>query len=64
MAVRAIRTRTRDELLGRARDVLEGLRAGWLRLNVGRVLPLAEAAQAHRLLEGRHSIGKIVLTVP
>jgi NADPH2:quinone reductase len=57
-------TRTRDELLARARDVLEGIRAGWLRLNVGRVLPLAEAAEAHRLLEGRHSTGKIILTVP
>jgi NADPH2:quinone reductase len=57
-------TRTREELLARARDVLEGIRAGWLRLNVGRVLPLAEAAEAHRLLEGRHSVGKIVLTVP
>ena len=30
----------------------------------GGVLPLAEAAEAHRLLEGRHSTGKIVLTIP
>jgi NADPH2:quinone reductase len=57
-------TRTREELLRRAQDVVEGIRAGWLRLNVGQVLPLTEAAEAHRLLEGRHSTGKIVLTVP
>ena len=56
-------TRTREELLRRARDVVEGLRAGWLRLSVGRVLPLGEAAEGHRLLEGRHSVGKIVLAV-
>jgi NADPH2:quinone reductase len=54
---------TRDELLRRAGDVLEGIRAGWLRLRVGHVLPLAGAAAAHRLLEGRHSLGKIVLTI-
>ena len=29
----------------------------------GRFLPLAEAAEAHRLLEGRMSMGKIVLKV-
>ena len=33
-------------------------------LNIGRVLPLAEAAEAHRLLEGRQTTGKVVLTVP
>jgi NADPH2:quinone reductase len=52
---------TRAELLRRANDVLEGVRAGWLRLRVEHVLPLAQAAEAHRLLEGRHSLGKIVL---
>jgi NADPH2:quinone reductase len=57
-------TRTREELLRRAGDVLAGLRAGWLRLNLGRVLPLEQAAEAHRLLEGRHSTGKVVLAVP
>jgi NADPH2:quinone reductase len=56
--------RTPDELFRRARDVLEGIRAGWLRLHIGHVLPLAEAARAHRLLEDRQSIGKIVLAIP
>ncbi|MEU4118553.1 NADP-dependent oxidoreductase [Kitasatospora sp. NPDC028055] len=38
-------------------------RAGTLRLPLHRVLPLAEAAQAHRISEGGHVRGKIVLTV-
>ena len=57
-------TRTREELLRRANDVLAGIRAGWLRLRIGHVFPLARAAEAHRLLEGRGSVGKVVLTVP
>ncbi|MFE3498825.1 NADP-dependent oxidoreductase [Kitasatospora sp. NPDC059146] len=38
-------------------------RAGTLRLPLHRVLPLAEAAQAHRISEDGHVRGKIVLTV-
>jgi len=52
---------TRDELLGRARDVFRGLAEGWLKLHVDRSFPLAEAAQAHRLLEGRQTMGKLLL---
>jgi NADPH2:quinone reductase len=54
---------SREELLRRANDVLQGIREGWLRLRVGHNLPLAQAAEAHRLLEGRQNVGKIVLTV-
>jgi len=54
---------TREELLRRANDVLDGMRAGWLRLRIGHTLPLAQAAEAHRLLEGRQSQGKIVLMI-
>ncbi len=54
---------TREELLRRAGDVVAGIRAGWLRLRIAKVLPLAEAAEAHRLLEGRHTIGKLLLSV-
>jgi hypothetical protein len=32
--------RTREELMQRANDVIAGIRAGWLKLNIGRVLPL------------------------
>ena len=51
----------REDLLRRAQDVLEGMRAGWLKLRLDKVLPLAQAAEAHELLEGRKVIGKVVL---
>ena len=34
-----------------------------LRPVISHVIPLAEAAQAHRILEGRHAGGKIVLDI-
>lgn len=52
---------TPEELLRRSGDVLKGIREGWLKLRIDRVLPLAEAEHAHRLLEGRQTSGKIVL---
>jgi NADPH:quinone reductase len=55
--------RTPEELMQRANDVIAGIRAGWLKLNVGRVLPLAQAAQAHELLETRKTEGKLLLSV-
>jgi len=55
-------TATREELLWRAGDVLNAVRSGELRVRVDRVFPLAEAASAHRRLEGREAIGKILLT--
>lgn len=54
---------TREELLRRAGDVIAGIRAGWLRLRIAKVLPLAQAAEAHRLLEGRSTIGKLLLSL-
>jgi NADPH2:quinone reductase len=53
--------RAREELLRRAGDVIQGIREGWLRLNIDRVFPLEEAAEAQRRLESRESIGKIIL---
>ncbi|MCW3051600.1 MAG: qor [Chthonomonadales bacterium] len=55
-------TQTREELLRRAKDLMDGISEGWLKLHIHQALPLAEAAAAHRLLEDRQSIGKIVLT--
>jgi NADPH2:quinone reductase len=52
---------TREELLYRANDVLKGIKEGWLKLRIDNVLPLANAKEAHTLLETRKSIGKIVL---
>ncbi len=54
-------TRTREELLARANDVLSWVNAGKLRLTVSRVLPLEDAPEAHRLLEGRQTAGKVLL---
>jgi NADPH2:quinone reductase len=54
-------TVTREELLRRADDVFKAMREGWLKLRVERVFPLAEAAEAHRLLEGRKTTGKLIL---
>jgi NADPH2:quinone reductase len=51
----------RAELLERAADVLSAVRDGRLQLRIHRTYPLAQAADAHRLLEGRESAGKLVL---
>jgi NADPH2:quinone reductase len=56
-------TADREELLMRANDVLEGMREGWLKLNVSTVLPLEQAAEAHALLEGRKTTGKVILKI-
>jgi NADPH:quinone reductase len=47
----------------RTRDLADLLTQGALRPVVSHQLPLAEAAQAHRILEAQHPGGKIVLTV-
>ncbi len=54
---------TREDLLRRSRAVLGALKAGWLKLRIDRVLPLDQAEKAHRLLEERQTMGKIVLKV-
>lgn len=54
---------TREDLLRRSGDVLKAIQEGWLKLRIDHVLPLADAEKAHRLLEGRQSMGKIVLKV-
>ncbi|MGA2327428.1 MAG: quinone oxidoreductase [Bryobacteraceae bacterium] len=52
---------TRLELLWRADDVLGWIGAGKLKVRVDRTYRLAEAAQAHRDLEGRKTSGKVLL---
>lgn len=52
---------SRAELLQRAHDVLTWVRDGKLTLRIDRELPLAQAAEAHRLLEGRATTGKLLL---
>ncbi len=55
-------TATREELHLRAGDVLGWLQTGKLRLRIDRTLPLSNAHEAHRLLEGRQTKGKVLLT--
>src|SRR5207302_1683274 len=51
----------RDELVSRAGDVLEAVRRGDLAVRIHEALPLARAADAHRLLESRATAGKLIL---
>src|SRR5262249_1065964 len=52
---------SREELEQRAGDVLGWIASGKLKLRIEHVYPLAEAAQAHRGLEGRKTTGKLLL---
>jgi NADPH2:quinone reductase len=52
---------TREELLWRAREVFAAVEQGRLRVRIDRELPLRDAAEAHRLLEGRQTTGKLLL---
>jgi NADPH2:quinone reductase len=60
----AYHVQTREELLWRAGDVINWIEAGKLKLRIDRTYPLAQAAEAHRTLEGRHTTGKLLLAVP
>ena len=51
----------RAELLARANDLFQWTASGKLRLRVETTFPLQEIAEAHRLLEGRKTTGKVVL---
>ncbi len=52
---------TRDELERRAGDLFSWIADGSLTVRIGARLPLAEAADAHRRLEGRTTTGKTLL---
>jgi NADPH2:quinone reductase len=54
---------TREELLWRAGDVLDWVASGRIALKIGGTYPLAHAAAAHRDLESRRTVGKLILTV-
>lgn len=48
---------------GRLHRILDLVAAGRLRGVVDRVLPLADVAEGHRLLEARQAVGKVVLAI-
>lgn len=52
---------TREELLWRAGDVLAAVASGKLRIRIDRTYPLAQAVEAHRALESRATMGKVLL---
>jgi NADPH:quinone reductase len=55
-------TRTGEEFAWRSGELFDAIADGSLSVTVSRSYPLAEAAQAHRDLQGRQTVGSIVLT--
>ena len=54
-------TATREELLARTSALFGLIAGGKLHMRIAKKYPLAEAAEAHRDLEGRHLAGKLLL---
>ena len=54
-------TLSRDELLQRSSDLFAWTASGKLKVRSDKTLPLSKAAEAHRLLEGRKTTGKVRL---
>lgn len=54
-------TADRAEILSRVNDLFQWIAAGELKVRIDKTFSLAEAAEAHRYLEGRQSKGKILL---
>jgi NADPH2:quinone reductase len=54
-------TATRVEILARASDLFRWVTQGELQVNIDRTYPLAQAADAHRALDGRTTQGKVLL---
>ena len=54
-------TATREEILERSNTLFQWYASGDLNVRIGATFPLAEAADAHRALEGRRTTGKVLL---
>ena len=52
---------TRDDLLLRSGEVFTMIADGELDVRIGARVPMNEAAEAHRMLEGRQTTGKVIL---
>jgi NADPH2:quinone reductase len=53
----------REDLVAMANDLFEVVRSGKVRIEINRIYPLKQAAQAHREIEARRTIGSTVLVV-
>lgn len=53
--------RAREDILRRADDIFSAMKDGRLKFALAKVFPLAEASEAHRLLQSRTTIGKVLL---
>ena len=54
--------RTRDEFTWRTNQLFDAIATGTIKVNASAHYPLKDAAQAHRDLEGRRTVGSVVLT--
>ena len=54
--------RTRDEFTWRTNQLFDAIATGTVKVTVSAHYPLKDAAQAHRDLEGRRTVGSVVLT--
>jgi NADPH2:quinone reductase len=54
---------SREDLEWRTSDIFRWIAEGKLKINIDKIYPLSEAAQAQRDLEGRKTTGKLLLKV-
>ena len=52
---------TREALLSRSSDLFNWIESGRLDVRIGATVPMEDAAEAHRMLEGRLTTGKVIL---
>src|SRR5438552_11267832 len=50
-----------EKVAGWTREIMNGVAEGWIRPHVDRAFPFDQVADAHRYIEGRKNIGKVVL---
>ena len=55
--------KTREELIERTNALFDWVLKGKLKVHISKVYPLEEVAQAHRDLESRKTIGKLILSI-
>lgn len=54
---------TREELEQSAASLFDAVRTGKVKVDIGQRFPLSQAAEAHRALESRQTVGSTILTV-